>query len=697
MAKSNIDLSKFKHVSSDKNSTKLRHSDGHELTIAHKGLGKDFQKQLSALSGIGKQYQTADQANQAQDAGRYKHYYEGGAAENKSPIPTTPQPDNTERAREMYRGVEKGNDTSLEGMKQNLKRGVNEILPQSMQLKAQGGEVRKMYANPEEAVSKDDNAPVDHPMSIPHTEEGLSEHIGRLAGKYGTKVLQEAIAPILGFGGAAIQGAKAVGNEAGKMASGIGKGVDEALPDTADHPVSNPSEMQQAQAQAPIQSQPQQPQAESQVSVMPEAQAPQPQSNDPYGTQSYMGAMQKGLGQLQESAKAGQAAAVSAGTDRAVADIAYNQEMNQTQAKIDSDQQENTKLIQNVLKDIDNNHINPKHYQESLSTGQKIATAIGMLAGGMGSGLTHTPNMAAAFFDKQIDRDIAAQEKAQGDRVNLLHAYEQKYQNRNQAALMAKATLQAKYATDIAKASNSAINEQAKSDMLAKSGELQMKSAELVRQATMMKFMTQTQGGAQAANKPYDENAFRQSQAYLMLSNPELAKERAQAHVPGVGDAPAGTVIPNEVKQQIVAHKTVNDLMNRSLQFSQQPMPTHPVELLKYRAQAKTIQQQLIASIKQAQHDGVYKPSEAEFLLGQIGGSPGSVFADVSSVPKIREIQDRQQQEYNNLLTTYGFPAQQLPHQPEKAAPQVQQQPQYKTVNGIKYMRGPDGKAIPVK
>jgi len=58
-----LDLSKFKHVKSDKNTTTLRHKDGHELTIAHNAMSPEMKTQLSALSGLSTEAQTPLQAD----------------------------------------------------------------------------------------------------------------------------------------------------------------------------------------------------------------------------------------------------------------------------------------------------------------------------------------------------------------------------------------------------------------------------------------------------------------------------------------------------------------------------------------------------------------------------------------------------------------------------------------------------------
>ena len=60
-----LDLSKLKHVRTDKHVTVLQHPDGHEITIMHAALSKEAQAQLGALKGIAKDAQTPEQADQS--------------------------------------------------------------------------------------------------------------------------------------------------------------------------------------------------------------------------------------------------------------------------------------------------------------------------------------------------------------------------------------------------------------------------------------------------------------------------------------------------------------------------------------------------------------------------------------------------------------------------------------------------------
>lgn len=86
---------------------------------------------------------------------------------------------------------------------------------------------------------------------------------------------------------------------------------------------------------------------------------------------------------------------------------------------------------------ISANPINPKSYQENMSSGQKVSTAIGLFLGGLG-----TPfgghNYAQDFLDKQIDRDVAAQEKRADLQKTVWGAYKDLYGDSVIATNMAK-------------------------------------------------------------------------------------------------------------------------------------------------------------------------------------------------------------------------------------------------------------------
>lgn len=104
---------------------------------------------------------------------------------------------------------------------------------------------------------------------------------------------------------------------------------------------------------------------------------------------------------------------------------------------IDAKQQLNNGLQQNLkdLKDhaddfanwMQNNPIDPKHYAESLSTPQKVATAVGLFLGGLSTPFTHQGNPAAEFLSQQIDRDIDAQKSRVGQQKSIYEANQNLY------------------------------------------------------------------------------------------------------------------------------------------------------------------------------------------------------------------------------------------------------------------------------
>lgn len=85
--------------------------------------------------------------------------------------------------------------------------------------------------------------------------------------------------------------------------------------------------------------------------------------------------------------------------------------------------------------------IDPNRYLGSMDTGGKILTAIGLILGGMGSGLTGGPNLAMDFLQKTIERDIEAQKLAVDKKKTLYGANLQLLKNAEAAAAMTEAQM----------------------------------------------------------------------------------------------------------------------------------------------------------------------------------------------------------------------------------------------------------------
>lgn len=152
-----------------------------------------------------------------------------------------------------------------------------------------------------------------------------------------------------------------------------------------------------------------------------------------------------------------------------------------------------------LLRDIKNSHIDPDHYMENKSVPGKIATAIGLIMGGIGGGLTHQGNPALEFLNAQIGRDMQAQQANLGKKESLLSANIHHFGEMNQALNMTKANMLSIYSSQLDQAAAKAADPIARARLQQASGQLKQQEAQTVgpmfqRQAIMQQM---NQGGSQ--------------------------------------------------------------------------------------------------------------------------------------------------------------------------------------------------------
>ena len=81
----------------------------------------------------------------------------------------------------------------------------------------------------------------------------------------------------------------------------------------------------------------------------------------------------------------------------------------------------------NALNDFKNAKIDPQRFWNTRSDGQKVSALVGLVLGGIGSGLTGQPNQALQVIEKAIDRDFEAQRLEMGKKQNLVSMLVQKF------------------------------------------------------------------------------------------------------------------------------------------------------------------------------------------------------------------------------------------------------------------------------
>lgn len=156
--------------------------------------------------------------------------------------------------------------------------------------------------------------------------------------------------------------------------------------------------------------------------------------------------------------------------------------------------------IKNTVKDINDGKINPEHYMESKSTGKKVATAIGLILGGIGGGLLHQENPALKFLNNNIDRDIEAQKTQLGQKNTVLSAYLHQTKDLTEATAMTKAFYMEKYANDIAKAAALSKDPMAKARADQTIGKLNFEKDQLLNSMAMNASINQALASGQNIN-----------------------------------------------------------------------------------------------------------------------------------------------------------------------------------------------------
>lgn len=197
--------------------------------------------------------------------------------------------------------------------------------------------------------------------------------------------------------------------------------------------------------------------------------------------------------------------------------------------------------IDNVTKDILNNHINPNQYLENMSTGKKISTAIGLVLGGMGAATAGGSNPAMDFLNKQIERNLQAQQANISNKHNLLSALERQYGDKMTAANMFRAIDANVMASKMEQAGLQSQGTLANAGFLKSVGDLKYQAGMFQRTAQLSNLRASVRGTDPGMGKDARAEQFLQhADALAAMGDPNAAKmadEFRKMYVPGVGEA----------------------------------------------------------------------------------------------------------------------------------------------------------------
>lgn len=145
-----------------------------------------------------------------------------------------------------------------------------------------------------------------------------------------------------------------------------------------------------------------------------------------------------------------------------------------------------------------NGKMDPNHFWETRSTGEKIGSAIALVLGGMGASLTRGPNYAMQVIDKAIDRDIEAQKINIDQGRNKLAFYLKQTGELQSAMQLEKADALTVAAAKMQSVASSAGASAAGPQAMEHIGAMQVQAAQLRQEATMKQMQIEsTQMGMQ--------------------------------------------------------------------------------------------------------------------------------------------------------------------------------------------------------
>lgn len=266
--------------------------------------------------------------------------------------------------------------------------------------------------------------------------------------------------------------------------------------------------------------------------------------------------------------------------------------------------------INHVMEDYRKQHINPKHYMESMSSGQKVMTAIGLILSGFGGDGT-----AGNFLEKQVDRDIAAQEKELGKTENLLSFNLKQYGNMNDAMTMTQAMQKGLYAAKLEQAASLS------KDPIAKARALQAAAKFRAEMAPNIEKFAQSQAlRGVLSSGPKTEADFKTKLNALGTLSPDMQKDLMERYIPGVGLA---STKPSDKDKEALASisqikKGLTELQARAATIG----TTVPGSAADAENKAKVASLQL--QMKNAFQLGVLSGSDLE-MLEKLTGDPGAI------------------------------------------------------------------------
>lgn len=381
------------------------------------------------------------------------------------------------------------------------------------------------------------------------------------------------------------------------------------------------------------------------------ASVPTP-GTSPVDIQGAYGQGQKAISENQavESEKAKKGAAIE---NKAIIDKhALNEDFQTNLQAFNKHQQE-------FMKDIQDHPINVNHYIESMSIPKKIVTAIGLLLGGAATPLTGK-NTGAEFLNQQIERDIQGQMARNDQKKTLLGANQAMFHDNVLATNQTRINLNDIYDHQIQQAALKLGTPQAKANADAAHSKFALENAALLQQNAMRStVLNHLKSGGNGVNAIDLANAG-------VIPHPEAIKEQASI------DAQKTAIQKTqELYDALNKEQSAGNLLN--------PQSYNRV---------KALNAELVNAVMNASASKRLTRESVEQEIAPLEIGTGNT--EKTRGAKLQGLLNIVQRHADPTPYMSHFAPQSLPKYGEASAPQ------YKTVNGVRYKRGPNGEAVRV-
>lgn len=714
MSKIALDLKKFKHVKSDDHTTTLMHNDGHVLTMAHKALSPEFQKQLSALSKISSENSTPLQKDESKHANMAKGGIAGAFDEADEALATKPsgvtvthkKPIQDQKPSELPPSTPDTSEADKDKGYTTYPSHLNKACGGGVPMYAKGGETPIEIKG---SKSQFNAIPDDTPDSEAQMNQDINKEVEDSENFAHRTENPNYVAPVKEEMPPEIK-PNPYADQYNKIYSQV-KMLNPGLPDNmVRQQAMSVAEVQQDKDKADsrnlMDSQQQDHDMANQENLrrsalgLPPIPVPAQPNTAPPPPPSNVPAVEAPISQAQQQEPSGLPGAGSSHDPESMLSSGFNERMQginkgaetqgalgQEQANLLNKNIEAQHMAQSVYKqtyqqlenerqdhmqDIKDGYVDPNAYWKDHS---KIMSGIGMILAGFNP--TNSPNAAINFLKFQMEQNLQAQKDNLGAKQNLLTANLRQFGNLKDATDMTRLMQHDIMSNSLQSAAAKAQSPMAKAAAMQAAGALQMEAAPMFQQFAMRRAMMNL------ADNGGSPESIDHMLGYMRVINPEMAKEMTSRYVPGIG---LGKVpVPEAVRLEIVSHQKLEDAAKDLLVFTKNHTTINPLSSeYKIGAQKALVLQQMI---REGMLGTVFRESEKPLLNKMVDENPAGFMKMISTDPKIHTILESNNAQLNSLKQSYGLPVTQ--HAPA--------QPQYKTVNGVKYMRGPNGESVRVK